>query len=218
MINLPKIWKNLTRALPWLLFVAVCLWGYVKCEGEKRANDNIAVLHDEVKYFENKVGGMTATIGTLQLTKRQLEQQVLAKDDSLKKLVKEFSNVKTVVIVETKFKIDTIRESFEIPVPCGFVRAGQKTEKWYTFKYEVDQNGLSLTNFQTWTETTTVTGFKRKWFLGRQYATTDVTHTNPNITTTSIKSIEVVVPVKWHDTRVFNISVGLLAGALLFNQ
>lgn len=218
MINLHKIAKLLWQALPWALLVFALLFAFQIFKAEKRAINNIAILHDEVKYFENKVGSLTATVGTLQITNRQLEQTILEKNESLRSLADEFSRVSSVVEIKTVTQIDSIPVPFEVPVPFDFSRTGIKKSDWYSFKYEVDQNGLSLSNFQTWTETTTITGFKRKWFLGRQYATTDVTHTNPNITTIYIRSIEVVVPVQWYDTRVFNIGLGVLGAAILLNN
>lgn len=218
MINLQKIAKTIRQALPWALLIIALLFAYQKWQGEKRANQNLATLQVDLKTFKNKVGTLTATVGTLQLTKRELEQTILKKSDTISNLIKEFSRANTIVITETKTQIDSIPVPFEVPVPFDFTRAGSKTEKWYSFNYEVDQNGLSLSNFQTQTETTTITGFKRNWFLGRQYATTDVTHSNPFITTTQIQAIEVVVPVKWYNTRTFNLGLGILAGALIFTQ
>lgn len=218
MINLHKIAKLLWQALPWALLVFALLFAFQIFKAEKRAINNIAILQEKMKTYENKLGSLTATVGTLQITKRQLEQTILEKNESLRSLADEFSRVSSVVEIKTVTQIDSIPVVFEIPVPCEFTRTGIKKNEWYSFKYEVDQNGLSLSNFQTWTETTTITGFKRKWFLGRQYATTDVTHTNPNITTIYIRSIEVVVPVQWYDTRVFNIGLGVLGAAILLNN
>lgn len=218
MINIHKIAKTLRQALPWALVIFALLFAYQKWQGEKRAGQNIATLQSEMKTYKNKIGSLTATVGTLQLTKRELEESILKKKDTINKLIEEFSSINTIVVTETIVKIDSIPVPFEVPVPFDFTRAGSKIEKWYSFNYEVDQNGLSLTNFQTWTETTTITGFKRKWFLGRQYAITDVTHSNPLITTTQIQAIEVVVPVKWHETRMFNLGLGILTGAIIFGK
>lgn len=218
MINLHKIAKFLWQALPWALLVFAIVFLFKTCEAEKRANNNIAVLQGEISTFKNKVGSLTTTVGALQLTKRQLEQTILEKNDSLKKLASEFSRVSSIVEIQTVTEFDTIPVPFEVPVPYDFERSGKKQNKWYSFNYEVDQNGLSLTNFQTWTETTTITGFKRNWFLGRQYVTTDITHTNPHISTVHIQSIEVVVPVKFYDTRMFNLGLGFLLGAAIFSQ
>lgn len=218
MKTLKKIALFILEKLPWLLVIAVCIFGYIKCEGEKRANDNIATLQGEVSHYKNKVGGLTATVGTLQFTKKQLEQSILEKNDSLRSLADEFSRISHIIQTETVTEIDSIPVPYEVPVPFEFTRTGTKIDEWYSFDYVSNQNGLSLHNYKTWTETITIPGFKRKWFLGRQYATTDVTHTNPNITTVSIKSVEVIVPVRWYDTRVFNIALGALGTAILLKN
>jgi len=62
---------------------------------------------------------------------------------------------------------------------------------------------------------TTITGFKRKWFLGRQTYTTDVTNNNPYVKTIDVKTVQVVVPKRFYDTRLFNVGVGLIGGMLL---
>lgn len=218
MLNVYKIGKFLWKALPWALLVLAAIFLYVTCEAEKRANHNVAVLQGEVTTYKNKTGSLTTTVGTLQLTKRQLEQNILAKNDTLQKLASEFHRVSSIVKTEMILQIDSIEVAYEVPVPFEFYREGTKTNKWYSFDYESDQFGFTERNFKTWTEGTIITGFKRNWFLGRQYVTTDITLTNPHITTVNIQSIEVVVPVKWYNTRVFNLGVGFLAGAYLFSR
>lgn len=187
-----------------------------QCSKQKRlANSQAEAFQDEVKFYKNELGTISASKKVLQLEKKDLKNLVLKKDSSLKALTKEFSKVKSIVKTKTVTKIDSVPVPFEVKVPCDFSRSGNYFDKWLQFDYLVNQDGFNLSDLTVPNEQTTITGFKRKWFLGRQYYTTDVTNSNPNIQIIEVKTIEVPVPKKFYDTRVFNISVGFLGGYLL---
>jgi hypothetical protein len=60
-----------------------------------------------------------------------------------------------------------------------------------------------------------VTGIKRKWFLGKQTQTTDITHANPFVQTNNVQHIEVVTQKKWYDTFLFKVGLGFIGGVLI---
>lgn len=198
--------------------VVLAVFLFQKCESEKRAKHNVAVLQGEVSQYKNKIGTLTTTVGTLQLTNKQLKTSILQKNDSLKKLAAEFSKVSSIVETQTIVLIDSVSVPFPVPVEVPFERSGFHADKWFSFDYNINQNGFSLADFTTWNEQTIITGFKRSWFLGRQHVTTDITNTNPYIDVVNVRSVEVVIPKKWYDTRVFNLSIGFVAGAYLFSR
>lgn len=172
-------------------------------------------LTAKVKYYKNKLGTETASKIVFETSNRNLKQLVLKKDDSLRKLTDEFAKVKSIVVVKTEIKIDSIPVPFEVPIPCDFERKGSYLTKNFNFDWEIDPNGLDFKNIRIPNETTVISGFKKKWFLGRRTMTTDVTNSNPLITTTDVKTIEVKITKPFYDTRVFNVAVGLIGGYLL---
>ena len=206
-------WKNIAI----IILIVACFASITKCTNEANLRDNnLSAMSDSISYYKNKLGTVTAEKEVLQLTKDDFEKYQLKNDAKLAALTKEFSKVKQVVIASQKIKIDSILVPFETQIPCEFEVVGDYETEWYNLGYKINQEGLTIEPFNTWNEQTVITGFKRKWFLGKQYMTTDVTNSNPFMQTTEIKTIEVVVPKKFYDTRLFNIGVGFLGGALLF--
>ena len=187
-----------------------------KCSKNAKENDSTTkALTDKVKYFKNKLGTETASKIVFETSNRNLKRIILKKDDSLRKLTDEFAKVKSIVIIETEIRIDSIPVPFEVPIPCDFEKHGSYLTSHFKFDWNINQNGFGLNDIRIPNETTVITGFKRKWFLGRQTLITDATNTNPLIITTNVKTTEVNIPKPFYDTRVFNISVGLVGGMLL---
>ena len=207
--------KNLKNYVIAALVIALLLTLHQCHQNRRLATTQIEVLLDTTKQFENRIGSITATKNVLQLEKKQLKELVYSKDDTLNSLRKEFSKVKQIIKTQTITIIDSIPVPFEVRVPCDFERKGTHLDKWLQFDYAVNQSGFQISEFTIPNTQTTITGFKRKWFLGRQTLTTDITHTNPHITTTNVQTIQVVVPKRFYDTRLFNITLGVVGGFLL---
>lgn len=211
--------NNLLKYLPWVLCVIIAmLW--LSCAQEwarerGRAEDNLAAAMDSTRYYKNRLGTETATVKTLQLDKSQLQNLIIKKDAQLKVLAKDFAQVKTVVKWRGGVRIDSIPVPFSVPVTCEFTRSDSVVSKHYRFDYTVNQAGLQLENISIPDTTIVLTGTKRKWFLGKQTLTTDVTHTNPYMKTVDITSAELVVPEPWYKKWYIWLAAGLLGGALI---
>ena len=187
-----------------------------KCNNDNKIKDSLADnLNSKTTYFTNKLGTQTATIKTLQLDKNILKNEIVKKDKELQALVKEFSRVKSIVKYKTTTTIDSILIPFDKPIPCAFSTKGTFKNDCFNFDYDLTQNSFVLNDFLLENETTVINGFKRSWFLGKQYATTDVINSNKCVKTSEMKSYEVVIPKRFYDTRLFNIGVGLTAGLLM---
>lgn len=205
---------SLKNALIFVLAIALFMSIHECKRNEYLTNSKLNALTSKTTSYKNKIGTLTASKKVLQLEKSELKELVFKKDDTLNILRKEFSKVKAIVKTKTVTIIDSIPVPFEIRVPCDFERKGKHLDKWLQFDYAVNQDGFNITNFIIPNEQTTITGFKRKWFLGRQTLTTDITNSNPNIQTTDVQTIQVVVPKRWYDTRGFNIGLGAFFGFL----
>ena len=189
------IWQIATAVLVVLLFSSV-----ITCNRNKKAipTNNDLALVDTVKHFINRIGTQTASINTLQLDKKQLIENVMNKDKQLAALVKEYSEIKSAVKYNTVTVLDSIPIVYKDSVPCVFKRFGDVKAPWYSFAWQATQKGIQIDSLTIPTTTIVLTGFKRKWFLGKQTLITDITNTNPYVKVTTIQSAEVNVPQPWY--------------------
>lgn len=176
---------------------------------------NMQAWNDTLTTFKNRVGTITASMKTLQVDKSTLKSMVLERDKKLLAYANEFAEVHTVVQTNTVTKIDTVFVVYTEPVPYGFERSGSVNDDWYSFDYASDENGLRLSNLAIPDTVTMITGVKRKWFLGKETLTTDVTHVNPHVTVTGIKAVEVVLPTPWYKKWYVWLAAGAIGGAFI---
>lgn len=207
---------SMKKYIPYIVIVILAvalLFSVDRCSTIKDlSNSNLNAITDTVSYFKNKLGSQTASINTLQLDNEQLQNLVLHKDAGLAKLTKEFSKVNNIVKYKTIIQLDTIRIAYKDTVPCIFERSGELKADWYSFSYKSNQKGIQIDSLKTWTTSTIITGFKRKWLLGKQTAVTDITISNPHITVTEIKASEIVVPEPWYKKWHVWLAAGICGG------
>jgi hypothetical protein len=200
-----------------IVMAVVLFYSIERCTFNGRASlQNATALQDTVTYFANKMGTQTATIKALSVNSKQLEALVLQKDTQLAEAALNFAKVHTIVKFKTIAKVDTVYVAFEgLPTPDTlpqFNREGAVFDKWYSFNYKVNNNGLTLADLTMNTETAVVTGIKRKWFLGKETLVTDVSNTNPHITVTQLKAAEVKLPVPWYKKWYVWMAAGAVGG------
>jgi hypothetical protein len=198
-----------------ILLVLLLLSECTRRTEKVKSKANFTAVFDTVKYYQNKIGTQSATIKSLLLDRRSFENLILKKDNQLKQLSKEFSTVKNVVKFKTVTRLDTIYLPFKQKIECNFKVEDTVTTKHYSFKYEIDSVGLRLSHFALPNQTTIITGYKRKWPLGKQIITTDVTNSNPYIKTENILSAEVTVPEPWYKKWYVWLAAGLITGAMV---
>jgi len=182
---------------------------------EQLAASQNAVLKDATNHYKNELGTITATKKVLELEKKDLKELLYSKDTTLNILRKEFSKVKTIIQTETIVSIDNVTVPFETKIGYDFECKGSHLDTWLQFDYMLYQDRFELSDFTMLNKQTCITGFKRKWLLGKQTYTTDITNTNPHIKTVEVQTVQVVVPKRFYDTRLFNIGVGFIGGMLV---
>ena len=178
------------------------------------ADANLDALTDTVRHYKNRLGTLTASKATLQLDRKQMQDYIIKKDAELAALAKEFANVKSVVKVRTELRIDSIPVPYEVAVPFEFERAGKVKDKWYSFGYRSDPKGIAIDSLRIPAALTVITGTKRKWFLGKETVTTDITSDNPHINVTEITAAEVVVTTPWYKKWYVWAAAGFVGGVL----
>lgn len=217
-INLTEARKKLGKVILYVIILVLATMNFQKCNNETSLKTALSASNSQTTYYKNRLGTETASKQVLQLDFNQLEDMYLSKDAELAALTEEFSKVEAIVKWRTKFKTDTLLIPFEVKVPCDFERAGEVKKDWYGLGYKVNQNGLEITEFETWNETTVITGMKRKWFWGKETITTDITNTNPFLYNEDVKTIETVVPKKWYQSTLFKVGIGVIGGFVIARQ
>lgn len=179
------------------------------------AEANYSALTDTVTHYKNKLGTVTASMGTLQLDNNQVKDLLLKKDSELAALASEFAKLHSVVKYDTDITLPPVSIPFKDSVPCVFSRTDSVKHKWYSFTYDVDQKGLKIDSLIIPNTATVITGTKRKWFLGKETVTTDITNTNPYVKVTGITAAEVVLPVPWYKKWYVWLAAGVVGGFVL---
>lgn len=205
-----------------VIFILLCFSLY-QCnriiEINAMAEANTKAFTDSVSYYKNSLGSYTATISTLQLEKKAFNEALLNKDAKIKKLAKDFAAVKSVVSTKNNLTIDTIAVHLEKPITVNnslrFERNGKIVTPWYSLGYKITNDSLTIAPFRAQTETTIITGSKRKWLLGKQTIVTEITNTNPYITTTNIQAAEVIIHEPWYRKWYVWLAAGIAGGIFL---
>ena len=210
------------KHIPYILFgimTVALFFSMQQCNMYKNNEKfNLEALTDTVTHYKNRLGTQTATIKTLQLNNKQLQGIVIDKDSDLKKLAAEFAKVKSVVKYQTITKYDTITIAYHDSIPYTFERSGRVIDKWYSFNYKSDEFAFNINELNIPNETTIITGIKRKWFLGKETITTDVSNSNPYINVTQMKSANVTIPVPVYKKWYAWLGIGLAGGLLIGNH
>lgn len=225
-INLNGVnWNRIIISILGLTILILASNLFVKCENSKTALATNKALTSELLTYKLKNNELVKSQEVAFLDKKTLEKNIIEKDEQLKEISKKFSKVTAIQTLKAKTTIPKTSIAFDTPVTkveidtvtneLKFKRNGAYFDKWFEFGYNVTQDSLTIEPFSTWTEIKRVDGFKRKWFLGKKTYHSDIMFTNPYINTDEVHTYQVSIPVKWHETRVFNIGIGLIGGFLL---
>jgi len=178
---------------------------YSKCENEKILSSNLETLNVKVNTYKLKDGKVVTT------SKTTTYDKVPEKTE----LTKQFQKVKTIIKIVETVRIDSVMVVYHDTIPCEFERKGTVLNKDYSLDYKSTQKGLSISNLSVKDSLEIVAGTKRKWFLGKQVNTIDITHTNKHIETNNIQHFEIKSKKKFYETALFQISIGIIGGVLI---
>lgn len=215
-IPIQKIWKQITRYFPYLVILVLLLSLNRQCQETKSVYSFYENEKQEVEYYKNKLGTVTASVTASELSNKQLKELILKKNDTLKKLASEFRQIKTVTKIKEVVKIDTVKVPFEVQIPCEFERLGKyDADSHFTFNFSLNQSGFSLSDISVPNTQTIITGSKRNWIFGKQYLTTDITNSNPYIHTKEMQTIVVPVKTEWYNNKLVWFGLGAVGGIMI---
>jgi len=192
----------------WILLVIILVMVsmlYSKCENEKILSSNLETLNVKVNTYKLKDGKVVTT------SKTTTYDKVPEKTE----LTKQFQKVKTIIKIVETVRIDTVNVVYHDSIPCNFERKGTVLNKDYSLDYKSTQKGLSISNLSVNDSLEIVSGTKRKWFLGKETQTIDITHTNKHIETNNIQHFEIKTKKKFYETALFQIGIGIIGGVLI---
>lgn len=195
-----------------LITLGAISYSFSSYVNEQKYKENIKALNSQVNTYKLKNGQLVSSAQSLELSNNELNLMLTQKD---KEIVSKFSKVETVTRIEEKIKFDTIKIVYKDTIPCNFKKRGTIVKKDYSLDYISTQKGVKIANVSMTDSITIVTGTKRKWWLGKETNTIDVSHTNELVRVTDIKHIDTKPKKKWYDTNLFKFGVAFIIGTTL---
>lgn len=212
-----KYWRETLIFTLFLLLVLTTL----KCKGEReRLNANAEVLADSISNYRNRLGTITASKKNLLVSNRELANLIFRKNDTLRKLAKDFRALRSLTSFKNTITLPTVKIKLEQEKIGNrhdtlVKNSGMLKNSWYAFNYTINDDTLTIKNFTIPNKTVVMSGSKRKWFLGEAIVTTDVTHSNPYISTEDLMSVEIKVPDPWYKKWYLWLAAGITAGLFI---
>jgi len=168
---------------------------------QKRVESNLLAKSDSISNFELKNGQQVASIRSLEVSEKELKNQIWVKDDSLSLMIKKFKYIKAAVVIKTVVQIDSIPIYYDVPVPCEFHREFKLDNPDYSLKGISTHLGITIKDLLIPNTQRLVLGWKRSYF--KNTLTADITNSNPLIKTIGLSSQIATVPIKRFGVSVF---------------
>jgi len=202
-----------------IIFIAVIIFllsqWFSNWQNYRLSKDTISGLNSEIKKYQLDNGQLVSSKQSAILTAKQFREQIANSDKTIKELTSKFSKIKSVTKTVTNTRIDTIVMNYTDSIPCVFERKDAIFHDHYSLAYKSTQHGVEITDLAIPDSIVMVSGYKRKWFLGRKTQTFDITHSNPFVEEETIQHIEIQEKKRFYQTDVFKIGVGLIGGFLI---
>jgi len=199
MVNVKKIISNKKVSLGLIAILLVLLTLSVvnscdKSNDVERVKNNMQNLEQEVEVSESKMGQVVSKVNTLNVTNKELQNQIWVKDDSLKDITRQFKRVISATVIETKVVIDTVDIPFKSEVESVFSRDFSASNPNYSIQGIARNTGISLSNITIINKQRIVIGKDRGFF--RDNILIKVTNSNKKMHVIGMTSQNVVVNKK----------------------
>lgn len=210
-------------------YIAICLLmlclTIVQCKKSKNTKEQlvnyVGAEKATIKRYRNFIGTQTAGINTLQLNNKALKEAILKKNDTIAHLTKSFTNLRSLLhfsssvnLPEAAVKFDTLQEQLADSLQ-SFKRTGIFQQEWYNFKYYVTSDSLKIRDINIRNTTYVVTGYKRNGLFQKPVLQTEITHSNPYISSGAIQAVEVSAPVPWYKKWYIWLMAGAVTGLVV---
>lgn len=173
---------------------------------------------DSAKQFQLKLkNGELVNIATNNALKIDNEQQLkalAAKDDTVKKLLSQFKDIRTMIITKQVITINHDTIKLEKRIPCDFVSVKFRQDTTYfNITGRIMPSKLIIDSLSIPDKQNIVIGNKRKGLLGREL-TVDISHSNPLVSVNKIAGY-VVEEKKWYQNKWLLMGGGFIAGSCI---
>jgi len=152
---------------------------------------------------------------TKQFTTVSTKKEALEKLQVPETIVKKFTQIKEITKFRERIRIDTIQIAYKDSINCNFERSGEIKTKEYTFAYQSNNKGFKIDNLEISDSLIIISGTKKKWFLGSQYNTIDIYHSNKYISNENIRHVEIKEKKKFYETTLFKVGAGFIFGVAI---
>jgi hypothetical protein len=216
-INLTTARSKFIILLPYILAIALLIsvsMLFSKCQNEQVQLASIHALQFENLTYKLRNGQLVTSQEVASLNQSQMKLEI-AKSKTALELSKKFHEVKTLTKLVQTIKIDTVQIAYKDSVPYNFEKKGVLIKNDYKLEYKSNQSGVTISNIEIPDSLIVITGIKRKWFLGKETQTIDITHSNKLIKDSGLQHFELVKPKKFWQTTVFKIGIGVIGGILI---
>lgn len=205
-------WKQTMLYITILVLFAML---FSKCQNEKVQLATIKALTKENTSYKLKNNQLVVSSEILNAKNKKQAIEIIGSNESIKELTTKFSKVKSITKYIEKLKIDTVKVVYKDTVPFTFEKQGNIANSDYSLNYKSNQKGISITDLVIENDITIVTGLKRKWFLGKETQTIDITNSNKLIKIGELKQVDVTPKKRFYETTLFKVGIGILAGTLI---
>lgn len=210
------------KYIPYLIILALAIFGLNQCSNNsantKRYEQNLKAFQDSTFYYKNRLGHEVASRLSFQLTEKELSEQLKSKTEDNKRLKEALKKIKKPIVVvqsDQEIKIDTVYVPFEVPVECKFSFDKQVNKNWFSFNASVNQDGLTISDFELQNNQTLVVGWKSKSIFKSPELKAEITNTNPYFKQLQIKPIVIIYKRSWYEKPIYTIPLGFALGATL---
>lgn len=204
--------------LAWFVFVK-------GCRSQKEIDElinNISNYKDTAQFYKLKVNGNSVDVAfnqSLALENKKQLEAVLAKNDTLLKLISKFKKIASTTIINqyTTINGDTIR--LKDSIPCNFKPFQVRRDSaYYHFLGTIAPNYFSIDSLTIPNKQSIVIGEKKLGFLRGTEKRVEIVNSNPLIRTDKIQNYVIQGKKKWYQTTAFKFGMGAIAGGLGFRQ
>lgn len=204
------------KNIHWIGIIAALLiiFSIDKCSTGSRIDnliDKVANYDGAVDSFRLSNNALIASNESLKLETQEQIESLVAKNDTLSKMIKKFKQVQNVTNITNNFLASGDSANFDKPIPCDFKPFPFTiSTKSFTLEQTISNKGSKIDKLFIPNEVKIVYGTKRKGLFKTEHYV-DVNNSNEMITASNIKNFTFSPKKKWFERPIV---VGLIgAGA-----
>lgn len=212
-----------------IILFAIGLFGsffcYQGCHNQLEKDNlirQISTYKDSAEFYKIKANGNPVEVAfnqSLVIENKKQLQALLAKNDTLTKLISKFKKVAGTTIINqyTTISKDTIR--LKDSIPCSFKAFQVKRDSaHYHFIGTIGQDFFSIDSLIIPNTQSIVMGDRKMGFLKGTEKRIEIVNSNPLIRTNKIENYVIQQRKKWYQSTAFKFGIGFLAGSVGYWQ